>query len=75
MDRGGDEAVSELSRAMALIRPQAPSWSFAPVPVAAASRGMTAVGGRREGDVLMLDVAITLVKRRTPGEEGRGDAR
>ena len=64
---------------MALIRPQAPSWSFAPVPVAAAARGttaaMTAMGGRREGDVLMLDVAITLVKRRTPGEGGRGDSR
>lgn len=56
----------ELSRAMALIRPQAPAWSFAPLPLVDPT--LASVGGRHEGDVLVLDVDVTLVKRRAPGE-------
>ena len=70
LELGGDEAVLELSRALALVRPQAPAWSFAPVP-SGISR-MRGDGAQWEGDTLSLEVAITLVKRRTPGEGGRG---
>ena len=68
LDLGGDEAVLELSRALALVRPQAPAWSFAPVP--SAINRVRGDGTQWEGDTLSLEVAITLVKRRTPGEGG-----
>ena len=61
---GGDDAVLDLTRAMAMVRPQAPSWSFAMAPLAL--KGGSS-GSTREGDMLTLEVAVTLVKRRTPG--------
>jgi hypothetical protein len=64
VELGGDEAIYDLSRAVAMVRPQVPAWSFATAPLAVPA-GLTR--GRGEGDMLTLDVAVTLIKRRTPG--------
>jgi hypothetical protein len=62
--QGGDEAILQLSQAMLLLRPQAPAWSFTPLP-----RSVRRLPeGSRGQRMLALDLAIALVKRRTPGE-------
>ncbi|GAX72771.1 hypothetical protein CEUSTIGMA_g227.t1 [Chlamydomonas eustigma] len=63
LELGGDQMVLELSQALALVQPQAPAWSFAPIP--------TSVRRVHEVQTIMshleVEFAVAFVKRRTPG--------
>ena len=76
LEVGGDAAALELSSALALIRPRVPSWGFLPVPAAVrrvpASEGRRGQGGGVE-EVMEVEVAMQLVKKRVPGERREGE--
>jgi L-asparagine transporter-like permease len=55
--------VLELSQALALVRPQAPAWSFTPVPTSV----RRVLDLHTVSSYLEVEFAVAFVKRRTPG--------
>jgi hypothetical protein len=80
-DAAWNEAAREwydFGRALQHVRPRVPAWGFAPLPTVLAgfrSPGGLGSGQRSAGGVtsagleLLYDVQVTLVKRKTPGEQ------
>ncbi|KAG1675845.1 hypothetical protein FOA52_001501 [Chlamydomonas sp. UWO 241] len=68
LEAGGDQAVLELSHAVALLRPRPPAWGFVPLPtvVTRVRPGLGSLARGGGGCELRLEMALTLVKRRAP---------